>query len=162
MSPHHKSHSIKDGGKKHKEKVSYWSQSTRFTANQTSLPLNHAEQVCRAEIYLALHVAHSNYSLAFTQGDSKRFRLMFPNCLVALGYAQPDAKIRCNLQFDIAPYYKEQLIHDVKRRPFTFAFDESTSTLVGKQHDGYVQYWSDNEHRVLNRYCWLPFSLALH
>ena len=71
-----------------------------------------------------MHVAHSNYSLAFTQGDSKRFRLMFPICLVALGYAQPDAKIRCNLQFDIAPYYKEQLIYDVKRHPFTFAFDE--------------------------------------
>ena len=93
-----------------------------------------------------MHVAHSNYSLAFTQGDSKRFRPMFPNCLVALGYAQPDAKIRCNLQFDIAPYYKEQLIYDVKRRPFTFAFNESTSTLVGKQHYGYVQYWSENEH----------------
>ena len=75
-------------------------------SEKTSLPLDHAEQVCRAEIYQALYVAHSNYSFASTQGDSKRFRLMFPNFPIALGYAQADAKIRYNLQFGIAPYCK--------------------------------------------------------
>ena len=72
------------------------------------LPLNQAEQVCRAEIYQALHVAHSNYSFASTQGDSKRFKLMFPNCPIAQDYSQADAKVKYNLQFGIAPYCTEQ------------------------------------------------------
>ena len=51
-----------------------------------------------------------------------------------------------------APYCKEQLIYDVKRCPFTFKFDESTNRLVDNLYDGYVQYWSESEHKVLNRY----------
>ena len=78
---------------------------------------------------------------------------MFPNCPIAQGYAHADVKVQYNLQFGIAPYCKEQLIYDVKRRPFTFKFDESTNRLVDKQCDGYVQYGSESEHKVLNRYC---------
>ena len=78
---------------------------------------------------------------------------MFPNCSITQGYAQADAKVKYNLQFGIAPYCKEQLIYDFKRSPFTFKFDESTNSLIDKQYDGYVQYWSESEHKVLNRYC---------
>ena len=123
-------------------------------SEKTSLPLNHTEQFFRAEVYQALHVAHSNYSLASTQGDSKRFKLMFPNCPIAQGYAQADAKVEYNLQFGIAPSYcNKQLIYDVKRHSFTFKFDESTNRPIDKQYNEYVQYWSESEHKALNKYC---------
>ena len=98
--------------------------------------------------YQALHVVLSNYFFASTQGDSKRFRLIFPNCPIALVYAQADAKIRFNLQIDIASYCKEQITYNVKRHPFIFKFNESTNRLVGKQYDGYVHVvsvrsWAD-------------------
>ena len=121
------SHSIKDGGKNTKEKPANdpSQQGLHPTLvgkismiEKTPSYLNHAKQVCRAKIYQALHVARSNYSFAPTQGDSKRFRSMFPNLPMALVYAETDAKITYNLQFDIAPHSKEQLIYDFIRCPF--------------------------------------------
>ena len=44
-------------------------------------------------------------------------------------------------------------IYDVKRHLFTIKLDVSTNRLVDKQYDGYVQYWSEGEHKDLNRYC---------
>ena len=44
-------------------------------------------------------------------------------------------------------------IYDVERHPFTIKLDVSTNRLVDKKYDGYVQYWSEGEHKVLNRYC---------
>ena len=104
-------------------------------SEKTSLPFKHAGQVFRAEIYQALYVAHSNYSFASTQEDSKRFKRMFLNCPIAQGYGQADVKVKYNLQFGIAPSYKEQLIYDVKRHPFTFKFHESANRLINKQYD---------------------------
>ena len=169
MSSYHKSHSIKDSAKNWEKKPAidpsqHVFQSTLdgkiSMSEKSSLPLNHVEQLCRVdifqalhEIFQALHVAHSFYSFDSTQVSSKRFRLMFPNCPIALVYALADAKIRYNLQFGIVPHCKEQHIYDVKRCPFTFNFDESTNRLVDKQYDGYVQHWSESEHKVLNRYC---------
>ena len=71
------------------------------------LPLEHTEQVCGTEIYQALHFVHSNYYFGSTQGHSKRFKLMFPNCPIAEGYAQANDKVKYNLQFGITLYCKE-------------------------------------------------------
>ena len=62
------------------------------------------------------------------------------------GYAQEDAKIKYNLQFGIAPSCKEQLIDDVKRMPFYL------QVRWEHQYDGYVWYWLESGHKVLNRY----------
>ena len=161
VSSYHKSRSVKNGEQNTKKKPAIDPNQRVFQPNldakismseKTSLPPNHAGQVSRAEIYQTLHVAHSNCSFASTQGYSKRFKLMFPNCPIAQSYAQADAKLKCNLQFGIAPYSKEQLIYDVKRSPFTFKFDESTTRFVDEQYDGYIQYLSESEHNVLSRY----------
>ena len=61
---------------------------------------------CRAEIYQALHVAHSNYTFECKEIQAKRFKLMFPNCPITQGLAQADFKVKYNLQSDIAPYCK--------------------------------------------------------
>ena len=104
-------------------------------SEKTSLPYDHVEKVCRAEIYQALQVAHSNYCFTSTQENSKRFKLMFSYCPITYSYVQADAKVKYNLQFGIAPYCKEQLRDYVKRRPFTFKFDESSNKLFDKQYN---------------------------
>ena len=73
-------------------------------------------------------------------------------------YDQTDAKVKYNLQFGIALYCKEQLIYDVSRCPFTFKFNESTSRLSDKQYDGYTQYLSESERKVLNNFVVPSFS----
>ena len=62
---------------------------------------------------------------------------MFPDSEIAKKYEQGDTKIKYNIQFGIAPYLKEKLIYDVKNKPFTFKFDETTTRQVKKQYDGY-------------------------
>ena len=93
---HHKSHSIKDSGQNTKKKPAIDAIQQVFQPTldrkismreKTLLPCNHAEQVFRAEIYQALHVVHSNYSSASTQGESKRFKLIFRNCPIVQVYA---------------------------------------------------------------------------
>ena len=68
-------------------------------------------------------------------------------------YDQADAKVKYNLQFGMALCCKEQLIYDVSRCPFTLKFNESTNRLSDKQYDGYVQYFSESERKVLNKFC---------
>ena len=37
--------------------------------------------------------------------------------------------------------------------PFSFKFDETTTSKFRKQYDAYVQYWSKKQNLVQNRYC---------
>ena len=67
VSFHHKSHSLKDGKNIKKKPAIDPSQEVFQPAldgkiSMSDHALDHAEQVCRAEIYQALYVAHSNYS----------------------------------------------------------------------------------------------------
>ena len=158
---HQKCHSIADGGTNTKKKASTDPKQSTFvlsnngavSLSSSTTPLTEREQVCRAEIYRALQVAHHNYSFNSTAGDSQLFKLMFPNDPIAKLYSQADSKVKYNLQFGIAPHCKEALIFDVKRTPFTFKFDETTNQNVDKQYDGYLQYWSNEESKIVNRYC---------
>ena len=45
------------------------------------------------------------------------------------------------------------LVYYVNNAPCTFKFDESTSSQIKKQYDGYLQYWSAKYHEVINCYC---------
>ena len=85
MFSYHKSHSIRDGGQNTKKKTAIDHNQRVYQptldekismSKKLSLPLNHDEQVCRTEIYQPIHVAS-------TQGDSKSFKLLFPNCPIA-------------------------------------------------------------------------------
>ena len=100
-----------------------------------SVVLSLDDQVATAEIYQALQVVAANYSFASTNSDSERFKLVFPI-----------------IQFGIADYRKEELVCDIKECPFTFNFDETTNRMVKKQYDGYFQYWSPKEDKVVNVY----------
>lgn len=48
-----------------------------------------------------------------------------------------ETKVKYVLEFGVAPYMLEQLIADVQNQPFTFMFDDTTTSQLKKQYDGY-------------------------
>lgn len=61
------------------------------------------------------------------------FRRMFPDSKIAAAYGMSDTKVKYVIQFGIGPFILKQLIKDLKDTPFTFMFDETTSSQVKKQ-----------------------------
>ena len=152
---HQKCHSVGDGGentKKKKDNSNQLTFSSSGVLQLKSIVLSLDDQVATAEIYQALQVVVANYSFASTNSDSKRFKLMFPNSPVASRYSMTEIKVKYIIQFGIADYCKEELVCDIKKCPFTFKFDETTNRMVKKQYDGYFQYWSPKEDKVVNVY----------
>ena len=111
------------------------------------------EQVLCAEVLQALQVVNSNYSFASSENDNERFKMMFPDSKIAQSYRQGKTKVRYNIQYGIAPHIKQMLMYDVNTTPFTFKFDESTTSQVKKkQYNAYLQFWSKNYDEVVNCY----------
>ena len=61
--------------------------------------------------------------------------------------------MKCVIQFGLSPYFQDLLKSDLKGKPFSFKFDETTTSQTKKQYDGYVQYWSDRFDAVTMAYC---------
>lgn len=118
-----------------------------------SLTLTHEESVVKAEILQALQYVEANYSFASAKKDTERFRTMFPDSEIARNYQQGETKIRYSIQYGIAPYVKDLLVTDFSGTPFSFKFDETTTSQVKKQYDAYVQYWSKRNDCITTSYC---------
>ena len=129
------------------------SKTNHVSLSSGTLTLTTEELIQKAEILQALKYVNANYSFASAFDDSERFQLMFPDSEIAKNYHQGPTKIKYNIQFGIAPYVKESLIYDVADVPFSFKFDETTTSKVQKQYDAYCQYWSKKENFIQNRYC---------
>ena len=69
---------------------------------------------------------------------------MFPDSNIAKQFNQQEIKVKYTIQFEIAHYVKEKLILDVSNKPFSFKFEETTTSQsqIKKQHDAYVTYLS--------------------
>ena len=78
---------------------------------------------------------------------------MFPGSEIAKNKPAVRSKIKYSIQYGIAPYLKQKLIYDVKDKPFTFKFDETTNRNVSKQYDAYLQYWSKSYNQIVDAYC---------
>ena len=80
---------------------------------------------------------------------------MFPDSDIAKAYQEGETKMKYSLQYQygIAPYIKENLIYGISNTPFSFKFDETTTSQVKKQYNVYAQYWSKVNNRVETRYC---------
>ena len=98
--------------------------------------------VLKAEATQAMKVVEKNQSFASANGDSLRFKSMFPDSAIASLYSQEETKIKYTIQYGIAPYFKQQLLSDMKDCPFSFRFDETTTAQKKKQYDDYVTYLS--------------------
>lgn len=111
------------------------------------------DQLLNAEILQALNIVDTNQSFSSSNGDSERFRRMFPDSQIAAKYSQEETKSKYVIQFGLAPYVKEELINEVKKTPYSFKFDESTTSQVKKQYDGYVSFYSTSLGRIVTSYC---------
>lgn len=138
---------------KTKQRVFVTSKDKGVSLSSSTLRLSPEEQVTRAEIIQALDCVESNYSFSSMSNDNKKFRLMFPGNDIANAYEQGETKTKCMIQFGIAPHFRKEMLNDFKNKPFTFKFDETTTSQIKKQYDGYVQYWSTKMEKVINRYC---------
>ena len=56
------------------------------------------------------------------------------------------------LQYGISEILKSEQIQDIKDVPYTFKFDETTTSQVLKQYDGYLCYWSPMYEEIVNTY----------
>ena len=123
------------------------------SSNKLSLSLCDKDAVTKAETLQALKVVDSNLSFASSNGDAERFQSMFPDSEIAKKYSQEETKTKYVIQFGVARYVKSTLMKDFSGSPFSFKFDETTTTKVQKQYDGYITYISPIENnRVVTRY----------
>lgn len=133
-------------------------QKTFFTANnhvivQLKQEFTESEMILKAEVIQAMNVVEKNHSFRSSKGDSARFKSMFPDSNIAQLYSQEETKMKYNIQFGIAPYFKQQRLNDMKDSPFSFRFDETTTAQKKKQYDGYVTYFSSLENVIVTAYC---------
>ena len=119
--------------------------------SEESSAMSFGDQVLHAEILQTLDVVESNYSFASTNGDNELYRGMFPYSKIAQNYQMSETKTKYVMQFGIAPHLQKRIIEDFNCQPFTFKLDETTTSQVKKQYDGYVQYWSNSQKLVVNR-----------
>ena len=84
--------------------------------------------------------------------DGEKFRRMFTDSVIAQNYSQGKTKCKYIAEFGVAPYVKELLMKDMRAEQYCFHFDETTTSQVKKQYDGYIPYFSSNHQRVICSY----------
>lgn len=114
-----------------------------------NIPLTSQQRIQKAETIQALHVVQDNLSFSQCADDGERFCLQFPDSEIAKGYSQGASKVKYNIEYGIAPYLHNQLKDDFQGVPFTFKYDEATTSQVKKQFDGYVQFWSSTYNKII-------------
>ena len=87
------------------------------------------DEVVKAEI---LKVVACDYFFRSVNKDSLIYKEMFPDLKIAASFSQEETKVKYNIQYGSVPYIKESLIKNLCNCPFTFKFDETTTTQVEK------------------------------
>ena len=87
-------------------------------------------------------IIHYNYSFSSASGDGKRYPLMFRGHPAAENCKCSSTKSAYLLQYGIVDIFKEELVKDMEGVPYTFKYDETTTSQVKKQYDAYMSYWS--------------------
>lgn len=157
--------SISNGGiaqvKQHAETVNHSrtrkslsGQCTMSQPTSTGFRLNMIDEdsPLRAEILQALKVVQTNRSFASANEDAELFRVQFHDSEIAKNYAMGETKLKYIIGFGIYPYLKDCMLEELKGMPFSFRFDETTTSQIKKQYDGYITYYSKKEKNVTTRY----------
>ena len=150
-----------ENGKTHTERAKQLANNTVLTnSNNNEVKVSRKpakkatleDQVLSAEIIEAMNKVDKNQSFQSADDDNKKFSKMFPDSEIAQHYKQGQTKIKYNVQFWIAPYIKSLLMSDMAHEQFCFHFDETTTSQVKKQYDGYITYFSKKCHLVTCSY----------
>ena len=121
---------LRTSGAKHKERGNILagnSSQSHFTASDgKTAPLS------KGWDYPSFENVDGNFSFASANGDGDRFHTMFPDSAIAKSYKQGETKVKYCLQYGIAPHLKDLIVKDLANSPFTFKFDETTTSQVRK------------------------------
>lgn len=115
------------------------------------------DKILQAEILWALKCVKSNFSFNSNEDNGTLYQAMFPDSLIAASYKMSYTKCKYIIQYGIFEWILEELVADLKEKPFSFLFYETTTVQVKKQFDGYVQYESLTYGKILIRYCGSTF-----
>ena len=97
--------------------------------------LTSEEQKWKAEILHALNLVDKNFSVQSCVCDNYLYPEMFPDSEVTKHYEMSSTKVMYIMRYGITKYFKDELTKEVKEKPFTFHFDESTTSQTKKQYD---------------------------
>ena len=131
---HARCHKNKDDSSVTKQRTFVASEDQSMSlSSKKVITLPKEDQVVNAEILQALHFVDKNYSFASADTDSVRFEKMFPDSDIAKSYAQGKTKLEYTIKFGIAPYVREKLMNELIGVPYTFKFNETTTSQVKKK-----------------------------
>ena len=105
-----------------------------------SLYFESAEKVTQAEIIRSLDLIDKNISFRAADNDNYMFSKMFPDSKIAQKYQMHKSKLCYVVGYGLAPYYTAQLQKDANNKLYCFHFDETTTSQIKKQYDGYATY----------------------
>lgn len=91
------------------------------------------------DIITCLDVIHSHSSFIATNGNNEKYNLIFHDS----SYCWRILAEIYMVQFGIASYIKRIIYSEVKEMPFTFYFDEITTSQLKKQYNAYATYYSN-------------------
>ena len=148
--------------KKHTENSRKMSGQTKFkfSSNGVSLTcpttstriLSTEDQVLAAEIFRCLNLIETNCPFSSVDSDNESYSKMFPDSAIAKSYSQKRGKVRYTIQFGIAPVVKHSNEAELKGNPFTFKFNETTTSQTKKQYDAYATFYSATYKQVVTLY----------
>ena len=109
-------------------------------------------QALKAEIVETLHKTEYNHSFSSAEKVGEQYQLIFPRHPAAEKYSCSSTKSAYLVRYGISEILKSEQIQDIKDVPYTFKFDETTTSQVLKQYDGYLCYWSPMYEEIVNTY----------
>ena len=100
------------------------------------------------DIITCLDVIHSHSSFIATNGNNEKYNLIFHDS----SYCWRMLAEIYMVQFGIASYIKRIIYSEVKEMPFTFYFDEITTSQLKKQYNVYATYYSYFFQQIITEY----------
>lgn len=101
-----------------------------------------------ADTIICLDVIHSHSSFIATNGNNEKYNLIFHDS----SYCWRMLAEIYMVQFGIASYIKRIIYSEVKEMPFTFYFDEITTSQLKKQYNAYATYYSYFFQQIITEY----------
>ena len=126
--------------------------SINLTTSTSTRQLSTENQILHAEIVRCLDSVDSNLPFSVADSDAEKYAKMFPCCREVKDYHQKSNKVKYMIQFGIAPSLIEVILAELRDLPFTFRFDETTTSQIKKQYDGYATYDSPFFGRIITTY----------
>ena len=100
------------------------------------------------DIITCLDVIHSHSSFIATNGNNEKYNLIFHDS----SYCWRILAEIYMVQFGIVSYIKWIIYSEVKEMPFTFYFDEITTSQLKKQYNAYATYYSNFFQQIITEY----------